>query len=177
MWCPTTVFGPKLASRAAERSLVILGKAVSGNSVEGGNGVSNGVPALKTWWEQATSAFLRKCYPFRAFHQVRSMKCLFQEGCDSLMLETPCTHMSLPKRTLPWCGASAALVLSTEWPSEHTMITRVKLFCHGCNLCGENFAACKDLKCHFAAQCRSWRMTQSGRHLSLAETARRNLAY
>lgn len=104
MWCPTTVFGPKLASRAAERSLVILGKAVSGNSVEGGNGVSNGVPALKTWWEQATSAFLRKCYPFRAFHQLRSMKCLFQEGCDSLMLETPCTHMSTKEDTaLVWC--------------------------------------------------------------------------
>lgn len=50
---------------------------------------------------------------------------------------------------LVWCKCGFGPVDRVAF-DVHSVATHVTPFCHGCNLCGEKFAARKDLKCHFA---------------------------
>ncbi|KAH9383519.1 hypothetical protein HPB48_025091 [Haemaphysalis longicornis] len=50
---------------------------------------------------------------------------------------------------LVWCKCGFGPVDRVAFDA-HSVATHVTPFCHGCNLCGEKFAARKDLKCHFS---------------------------
>lgn len=163
-WAPTTVFSSKLGSQASGRSLAIRAKAVSGNSVKGGKVVSNGVAALN-----ASSSPGSACGNERQVvvpeESARSPISIPSISSTSAPCEVPgsegtqgepdardAVHSNVTAKddtALVWCECGFGPFDRGAFEA-HSLTTHVKPFCHGCNLCGEKFAARKDLKCHFA---------------------------
>lgn len=162
-WSPTTALSSKLSNRASGRSLASTGSAASGNPVNGGKAVSSNVPMLSQTLS-STGCAPRNERPVLAKENAKSPISIPSISSTSAPCEVPVSGgtVGLPgsgdavpsnaaaegNAALVWCKCGFGPVSRVAFES-HSVTAHVMPFCHGCNLCGEKFAARKDLKCHF----------------------------